>query len=161
MFQPLAQAYQLPSGTEEEKKLLPAKAMESEVCPYHKGGVFTLPPAMEWYYRPYHPEYNATTVKAEESPLQFIYPEPSSILYLPRQMDGSAGAVVFQLASRNPAGAVWWHLDGDYLGETRHIHQMTLSPAPGPHDLVVVDTEGNTAAVHFTIAENKSGLFKK
>ena len=141
---------------EKTRSILPVKAMESPVCPYHKGGVFVLPPAMDWYYRPYHPEYTGAETPANESPLQFIYPEPDGVLYLPRQMDGTPGAVVFDLASRNPADAVWWHLDGDYLGETHHIHQMTLAPSVGPHDLVVVDAAGNTAHVHFTIAQGRT-----
>lgn len=136
--------------------ILPERAMESPACPYHKGGVFTLPPAMEWYYRPYHPEYEVRRDNPDASPLQFIYPEGGAVLYLPRQMDGSDGAIIFQLANRHPENSVWWHLDGDYLGETNHVHQMSLSPAPGPHDLVVVDAEGNTAAVHFTIAQGRT-----
>jgi penicillin-binding protein 1C len=87
--------------------------------------------------------------------MQFIYPEPGGVLYLPRQMDGSEGAAVFQLAHSQPEQTVWWHLDGNYIGETSHIHQMTLSPAPGKHTLLVVDASGETAAVAFTIAENK------
>ena len=140
---------------ETEQMVLPARAMQSSACPYHRGGVFRLPPAMEWYYRPYHPEYTVPEQGQDRSPMQFIYPEPGGVLYLPRQMDGSEGAAVFQLAHSQPEQTVWWHLDGNYIGETSHIHQMTLSPAPGKHTLLVVDASGETAAVAFTIAENK------
>ena len=45
-----------------------------------------------------------------------------------------------------------WHLDDTYLGETRIIHQMLLSPAPGKHTVTVVDGAGNSVSVGFTIA---------
>jgi hypothetical protein len=39
------------------------------------------------------------------------------------------------------------------VGETRLRHELLLSPAPGQHTLTVVDDEGGTAAVRFTIAD--------
>ncbi len=144
-----------PECPEKVTCVLPRKAQESGPCPYHKGGVFSLPPVMEWYYKAYHPEYEPPHKAGhDEAPLQFIYPEPGSILYLPRQMDGSPGAIAFQLAHRHPEKKVWWHLDGDYIGETQFIHEMMLSPAPGKHVLLTVDEEGQTASVAFSIAEN-------
>ena len=44
-------------------------------------------------------------------------------------------------------------LDNTYVGETRLRHELLLSPAPGQHTLTVVDDEGNTAFVRFTIAD--------
>ena len=41
-----------------KEMLIPAAGLDSEPCPYHGTGEFVLPPAMEWYYRPHHPEYS-------------------------------------------------------------------------------------------------------
>ncbi len=131
---------------------LPEKAAESDVCPYHKDGVFRLPPAMEWYYKTWHPEYQVHPV-ADQAQLEFLYPEPGSILALPRQLDGSTPGAVFEAVHRNPNATLYWHLDQNYLGETRFIHQMRLNPEPGRHTVTIVDGEGNTASVGFTIAE--------
>ena len=131
---------------------LPEKAAESDVCPYHKDGVFRLPPAMEWYYKTWHPEYQVHPV-ADQVQLEFLYPEPGSTLALPRQLDGSTPGAVFEAVHRNPNATLYWHLDQDYLGETRFIHQMRLNPEPGRHTVTIVDGEGNTASVGFTIAE--------
>ena len=131
---------------------LPEKAAESDVCPYHKDGVFRLPPAMEWYYKTWHPEYQVHPV-ADQAQLEFLYPEPGSILTLPRQLDGSTPGAVFEAVHRNPNATLYWHLDQNYLGETRFIHQMRLNPEPGRHTVTIVDGEGNTASVGFTIAE--------
>ena len=138
-----------PSGTE---MLLPTAALESEPCPYHDGGVFVLPPAMEWYYRQYHPEY--TVPKTEKKQMEFIYPENGSMLTIPRQLNGEVEGIAFQLAVRDASGPVWWHLDGEYVGETRFMHSLRLLPGPGRHTIVAVDPEGSTASVQFTVTDN-------
>ena len=134
-----------------ERVLLPAQAQESEVCPYHQDGAFRLPPAMEWYYKAYHPEYEVRPATRDAARMEFLYPEPGSILTLPRQLDGSEGGAVFQAVHRDPAATLYWHLDDTYLGETRLIHQMRLSPAPGKHTVTVVDGDGNSVSVGFTV----------
>ena len=135
-----------------ERVLLPAQAQESEVCPYHKDGTFRLPPAMEWYYKSYHPEYEVRPVTRDIARMEFLYPESGAILTLPRQLDGSEGGAVFQAVHRDPAATLFWHLDDSYLGETRIIHQMRLSPAPGKHTVTVVDADGHSVSIPFTIA---------
>ena len=135
-----------------ERVLLPALGQESEVCPYHKDGTFRLPPAMEWYYKAYHPEYEVHPVSRDIARMEFLYPEPGSVLTLPRQLDGSEGGAVFQAVHRDPAATLYWHLDESYLGETRLIHQMRLSPAPGKHTVTVVDGDGHSVSIPFTIA---------
>ncbi len=134
--------------------LLPKAALESEPCPYHQpDGSFLLPPAMEWYYRQHHPEYHPP-VRSGQTVMEFIYPEPGSTIWLPRQLDGQIRGAVFQLAHRDPAATVFWHMDGEYLGETRFLHQMTVKPAPGSHVVTVVDPDGHTLSVRFQVDEN-------
>lgn len=141
--------------------ILPRKAMRSAPCPYHKSidGVrtFILPPSMEWYYRQRHPEYHpyVPTGGDGEQLMEFIYPENGSVVYIPRQLDGSVAGVTFNLAHRSPSATVYWHLDNEYAGKTRFIHQMNLSPAPGRHTVTVVDESGVSVSVGFTVAENK------
>jgi len=137
--------------------LLPERAADSEVCPYHRDGEFRLPPAMEWYYKTYHPEYEVRASR-DETPLEFLYPESGSVLILPRQLDGSVPGAVFQAVHRDPAAVLYWHLDNEYLGETHLIHQMQLSPPPGKHTVTVVDGDGKTVSVGFTVAStSRSG----
>ncbi len=62
------------------------------------------------------------------------------------------GGVVFRAAHHSADATLWWHLDNRYVGETRFRHELLLAPAPGKHTLTVVDGEGNTAAVRFTVA---------
>lgn len=134
--------------------LLPKSAEASRACPYHKtaDGAFVLPPAMEWYYKQRHPEYaGAHAKRASDSPMEFIYPENGARIHIPRQLSGDIEGIVFNLAHRSGNATVWWHLDGSYVGQTTDIHQLLLAPSPGKHNLTVVDNNGNTKTVSFTI----------
>jgi len=143
-----------PSCPSPEYLLVPAAALESDPCPYHDDGEFVLPPAMEWFYKPHHPEYSGASARRSTAAMEFIYPSGSgSTLYLPRQLSGEVEGVVFRVAHHRSDVTVWWHLDDNYVGETRFIHEMRLAPSPGRHILTVVDPAGNTAAISFTIGE--------
>jgi hypothetical protein len=83
--------------------------------------------------------------------LSFVYPAEGATVYVPLEMDGSVGRVVFEAAHRDPSARVFWHLDDEYQGETRDIHQIALAPRPGPHRLVLVDERGETARRRFTV----------
>ena len=150
-----------PDCTETEEILIPEAGLETAPCPYHVTGEFVLPPAMEWYYRPHHPEYKGATKRASGAQIAFIYPSSGSTLELPRQLSGEIEGAVFRAAHHNPAARIWWHLDGSYIGETQLIHEMRLSPAPGKHVLTIVDENGETAAVAFTVITNSNlSVFK-
>jgi len=159
---------------------LPEAALRSEVCPYHMAvtvsqdgkfrttpaepgartvSMFILPPAMEWYYRQHHPEYKAlppyrpgqTAYGNAAIPMGFIYPENGSTITIPRQLDGSIKGAAFNLAHSNPETEVFWHLDSEYLGSTKYIHQMNITASKGEHTVTVVDTGGNTLSVRFFV----------
>ncbi len=132
---------------------VPTAGLDSEPCPYHRDGEFVLPPAMEWYYRPHHSEYIGTSRKRSESIIQFIYPQNGALLTIPRQLNGQVEGVVFRAAHHRTDATLWWHLDNSYVGETRLRHELRLSPAEGQHTLTVVDDEGNTTSVRFTITK--------
>lgn len=140
-----------PDCPESETILIPAAGLESEACPYHRDGDFVLPPAMEWFYKPHHPEYIGARKSNTERAVEFIYPASGTTLSLPRQLDGTVEGVVFRAAHHRPDATLWWHLDQTYVGETRFLHQLRLAPEPGPHTLTVVDQQGNTASIRFEV----------
>ena len=140
-----------PYCTDTEVILVPEAGLETDPCPYHNTGEFVLPPAMEWYYRPHHPEYKGATRAATGPVIAFIYPSNGSTLELPRQMSGAIEGAVFRAAHHNPEIKIWWHLDGSYIGETQIIHEMRLSPATGKHVLTIVDENGETASINFHV----------
>ncbi|MDR1407361.1 MAG: penicillin-binding protein 1C [Tannerella sp.] len=119
---------------------------------------FVLPPVWEWYYRGRHPEYRPLPPFMPDCgndarlPMQFIYPqENNAAILLPRQLDGSPGAVTFELAHGHGDATVFWHLDEEYITATRDFHKLTLTPVPGRHTLTVVDSEGNTLSTTIVV----------
>jgi penicillin-binding protein 1C len=120
---------------------------------------FVLPPAMETYYRLQHADYRPLPPLRPDcrvavgargtAALAFISPEEDATLYVPVEIAGSLGRVVFEAAHRDPGTTVYWHLDGAFRGETRDIHQMALAPAPGEHVLTLVDEHGESVTRHF------------
>ena len=158
---------------------LPKNSLRSIPCPYHlpayvsadgscrtsasdagarQCSIFHLPPAMEWYYRRHHPEYvpllpggSGTAYGNASVPMEFIYPESGSTITIPLQLSGRRKGIVCSLAHSDDNATVYWHLDNSYIGETRYLHQMTLSPAPGDHIITVTDSEGNTLSTRITV----------
>ena len=119
---------------------------------------FVLPPSWEWYYKQHHPAYltlppysPACSQSSSGQLMQFIYPYPNAIIKITKQLDGSRGKVVFELAHRNSGKKVFWHLDTNYIGETSDIHQMQVSPEKGDHKLTVVDEAGNSISIKFRV----------
>ena len=119
---------------------------------------FVLPPAQEWYYMrshsdyrplpPYHPDYAGFRASGA---VEIIYPQDGMTVAAPVALDARSQGVVFSAAHSDPQATLFWHLDGDYLGQTAHgEHKIKVVPAPGPHVLTVVDANGHSAAVRFT-----------
>ncbi len=127
---------------------------------------FALPPAMEWYYRKsvidYKPlpPWQPGCAPVDSSSIEFIAPEQGAILYIPIELDGTPGKTVFRAALRatvrtsevpQKAARLFWHLDGDYIGATVGDHRMEARPAPGEHELVLVDEYGSRVSRQFRI----------
>ena len=119
---------------------------------------FVLPPSWEWYYKEQHQEYKSLPPYSPECRedsevklMDFIYPYPNAIISLPKQLDGSPGQLIFELAHRSPQNRVFWHLDSKYIGETKDFHNKEHSPEKGSHTLTVVDETGASVSTKFTI----------
>ncbi|MFO7732038.1 MAG: penicillin-binding protein 1C, partial [Candidatus Aminicenantes bacterium] len=114
---------------------------------------FVLPPAQEYYYRVDHPEYKplpplradcagGAGLETGASVMSLIYPHPELSVYVPVELDGRPGEVVFEAVHRKPGEVVHWHIDDRYVASTRRFHQIAVNPDPGGHVLVLVDGEG-------------------
>ncbi|MFA0963144.1 penicillin-binding protein 1C [Roseivirga sp. BDSF3-8] len=119
---------------------------------------FVLPAAQEWYYKRRHTEYRSLPPMApgcislvENSNMELIYPKMDASLIIPVELDGSKGATVFEVAHRMNQSTVYWHLDGEYAGKTEEIHQMSLSPGLGKHQLLLTDEKGDRLEVAFEV----------
>lgn len=119
---------------------------------------FVLPPVQEYYYRGKNITYKPLPpYRADCQPLQavatmdLIYPKPNAKIFIPRDLDGKPGNAVFELAHRNAAVTVYWHIDGDFIGSTKKVHHMPVNPPEGKHILTLVDETGETLKRQFEI----------
>lgn len=111
---------------------------------------FVLPALQESYYRRRHPDYrtlppwrdDCRPAAQEGQAMQLVYPRQPSRIFVPRNLDGSLSAVVFEVAHRDPTLPIYWHLDEQFVGQTQTFHSLELRPPPGKHRLVLVDADG-------------------
>ncbi|TAJ05751.1 penicillin-binding protein 1C [Marinilabiliaceae bacterium JC017] len=158
---------------------LPETAAPKPVCPYHKlihlsndekyrvtaqcypvsemvhKSWFILPPVMEWYYKTKNfsykslPPYKKGCYNTESSSMEIIYPKKLASVYIPLDMNGSPGRIVLKATHRKPSTTIFWHLDDQYIGETKEIHQLEIFTQKGWHKITLIDTGGNSLSRWF------------
>jgi penicillin-binding protein 1C len=123
---------------------------------------FILPPAIEYYYRAKHSDYKSLppyqegcTEQGSNSVMEMIYPKNGASLYVPLELNGQRGKVIFTAAHKNTDGNIYWHIDNDFVGTTAHQHQFSFSPGPGKHTLTLVDEKGERLVQTFTILDKE------
>ena len=121
---------------------------------------FVLPPAQEWYYRAKNPDYRILPqIHPDCKPqddiefMEMIYPRHSARIYVPREVDGTKGEIILEAAHRNPSTQIYWHLNETFIGTTRHIHQLGVTPQKGSYLLSLVDENGYTLVHRFEVID--------
>ena len=120
---------------------------------------FILPPAMSWYYQKKHPDYellppfriDCQSTANQKRKMVLIYPIPASKIYIPTELDEQKGKTVFEAKHSDATKTIYWHLDNEFVGETRELHYLDLSPLPGKHVITLVDETGETLSRSFEI----------
>jgi penicillin-binding protein 1C len=123
---------------------------------------FVLQPGQEFYYRRQHAEYRSlppyrkdcrslVATSGEKGPIDFIYPNFGTRLYIPIDLGEKKGRTVFEAVHRGGDATLFWHLDDHYLGSTQVFHQMALDIRPGIHYITVVDGDGNRLSRRFEV----------
>ncbi len=121
---------------------------------------FVLPPTIEYYYRAKHPAYQllpaykkGCSIEATKA-LDIIYPDEGAKIYIPLEITGEKGNVIFKATHRNNE-KLFWHLDDLFMGSTEQFHQLSLNPAPGKHRITIIDKEGNSVTRNFEILQKE------
>lgn len=175
---------------EQDTLQVPVNGYKTAVCPYHQlihlnraqtcqvnsecssvdemvhQSWFVLPPSMEYYYQKCHSDYKplppfdpACNTDLKQA-MELIYPKNAAKIYVPLEIDGQRGKVIFEAAHHDPKAKIFWYLDRDFIGTTTSIHQFALAPSPGPHIITLVDDRGNRLVQTFEILDkNKERLF--
>lgn len=160
---------------------MPAAGIVTDVCPYHRlvhlsqdglwqvnsscepvGRIvsrpwFVLPPAQEYYYRNYNPDYRplppfrADCEQPRSRTIDIIYPEHNMALYLPTGLSGAREKFVFRAAHADPGAEIYWYVDQEFAGTTSGQHQVALEVPPGRHTLTLTDANGNMRRINFSV----------
>jgi len=124
---------------------------------------FVLPPSMEYYYKARNYQYrtlppfrNDCGVSDKTLPMEVIYPKDDAKIYIPIEADGTRGRMICNAAHRQPGMKIFWHLDDQYVGQTKDYHQVAINPQPGKHVLTLVDGSGNTVKLQFSVLDKTS-----
>ena len=136
--------------------------VNSSCCPpeqMHAEVRFVLPPAQEWYYMRKHLDYRPLPPKhplfdvasSDFNPIDIIYPQNGITLVLTRGLSGDRNGAVFRAAHADPQTTVYWHIDDEYIGQTRGEHEMHVDPPPGDHLLTLIDEQGFRRSHLFSI----------
>ena len=120
---------------------------------------FVLPPVQAHFYSPRHPEYeplppvhpDCQNSQQSNQVIQLIYPPKNANLLVPVELDGSEGKAVFKAVHDNNNSILHWHIDRTYIGTTKEIHAIEVSPMKGEHVLTVVDEKGNRVTQIFSV----------
>ena len=134
---------------------------ESPSAMQHKSW-FILSPAMEYYYKQKNADYktlppfkpgcaNAETGRV----MEIIYPQADAKIYVPLEVSGEKGRVVFTAAHRRSSAKIFWSLDDNFIGTTQNFHQMGLNPTAGKHIITLVDENGISLSRQFEILEKE------
>jgi penicillin-binding protein 1C len=120
---------------------------------------FVLPPIQEWYYKKRHADYSSLPPFKKgcepdhQKSMDLVYPREEVRVFIPVELTGKKGRVIFEAVHNNPEAVIYWHLDNQYLTSTRHIHQIELLPEPGYHILTLVDETGEELIRNFQAVE--------
>ena len=117
---------------------------------------FVLPPLIEKYYKFNHPDYKVLPdykpeclARVADKAMILLYPKANSKIYVPIEIDGKQGRTIFEATHRGIHTTIYWHLDDQYIGETKEIHQLALNPSIGKHKLMLVDENGIALQMKF------------
>lgn len=123
---------------------------------------FVLPPGQESFYRRWNPGYRpmppyradcaaASPEALADGPVDFLYPDDGTRIYIPVELGGQKGRAVFSVVHRDPDATLHWHLDDRYVGSTSVFHEQALDVGRGWHAITVVDDVGNRARRLFEV----------
>jgi penicillin-binding protein 1C len=168
-----------------EKMLVPLTATATQVCRYHKTiytnkartqrlsvecmddedisveAWFVLPPAQAWYYAKRHPDYQPLPpwkkgcANDDAQVIEVIYPKHMGQVFIPKELHGESSKVIVEVAHQQPSEKLYWHINGQYMGETETFHQLALSLEKGQYELLVEDRNGNIAQRKFEVVQRE------
>ena len=121
---------------------------------------FVLPPTVEYYYKKRHSDYKALPYIRNDcknifdesiKKIDIIYPKNLTEIYIPKELNGKRGDVVFEAVHRDKDAVLYWSIDGNFIAKTKYFHHIAVKPELGKHTLTIIDKNGEKVVRKFII----------
>lgn len=122
-----------------------------------------LPPSQAWYYSRSNPsfqnlpEWSPACTPEQTKTMEVIYPHYDSEIFIPDDIGDRREKLVMEVAHRDDAPVLFWHLNGEYIGQTETFHQLAVDLPRGEYRLHVEDALGNVAVSRFKVVSGVGG----
>ncbi len=125
---------------------------------------FILPPTVEYYYKKRHSDYNElppvrndcnNSLNENIRKIDIIYPKNLTEIYIPKELDGHRGDVVFEAVHRDNDAVLYWSIDGEFIAKTKYFHHIAVKPSYGEHILSIIDKNGEKVVRKFIVINSK------
>jgi penicillin-binding protein 1C len=158
-----------------KESFLPQASSKAKACPYHQPVLlndnlqrvykncassntqidtfFVLPPIVSHYYALKNPNYKdlpewQKECINEDSRINILYPINGGKISIPKDSDGGITAKIFY---DSQSKALFWDLNGEYIGTTSSLHEAVIYPNKEKNKLTVSDENGNVFTSSFTV----------
>jgi penicillin-binding protein 1C len=123
---------------------------------------FVVSPVQEYFFRQHSLFYKplpgfmqGCSAEGNFHQLEIVYPRNDFKIYVPVDESGNRSRCVFKAAHKNSEASLFWYLDGEYQGETKKFHQLSLLPGAGKHELSITDNFGESVKCSFEVIDKK------
>jgi len=122
---------------------------------------FILPPKMAYFYQRKNPFYEPlppfiAACSETSKAIELIYPRISNYnmvtkILIPTNLNQEKEKVIFEAVHANNQAVMFWHIDDEFIQETKGTHKVEVQPSAGKHKLTITDVLGNEINTTFEI----------
>lgn len=133
-------------------------------CDYHQkhkvdnasDTIFVLNPTEKYYAEEFGNRFfledsNTSDLNHESKQLEIVYPQPNSVLLIPKKLENSYAEVELRASSLNPNDTLYWFINNQFVNTSFAPHKIYADLNDGPHQIHVNDVLGNESRLDFEV----------
>ena len=74
--------------------------------------------------------------------MEFLIPKDNTTFYLINDFKEVQNGLVLKIIHSKPKALVYWYLNDEFIGQTEHIHEITITPKEGSYIITAIDDSG-------------------
>ena len=118
---------------------------------------YIIDPVVKYYHDKFYGSQapsNGESTKFNGS-TRIVYPRDHSILFIPKKLNQKYTHVNLLAHSQIQNDRLYWYLDGEPMGTTEGVHELSLDLEIGDYELFVVNQNGKEDRVYFEVVKRK------